>query len=429
MARLGPFEPSPCLSVAVSGGADSTALALLARDWAAARGGSALGLVVDHGLRPESGAEAHLALQRLATRGISGRILTLHDLPRGPALAERARVARYRVLAEACAEAEILHLLLGHHAADQAETVLIRELSGSGPDGLAAMAALVETPTLRLLRPLLSFPPVLLREVVRQAGLSWLEDPSNADTTALRPRLRALRRDRAGTGPATWALTAGAALHGLSRVGREHETAQVLSARARFYPEGFAVLSLGTIEPAALAALIRAVGGLIYPPPPAAIAHLAADPRPATLGGVRLMPAGRLGPGLLIAREAAALASPIPARVGAVWDGRFRLAAAPPTPLDSLAFGALGADAAGLRHLSPLPAAVLAGLPAVRRGNSLVAVPHLCYPDRLACDSWRIVLQPPNAAAPASFVAGQPLLRQTEACALHDGSAPPANVS
>jgi 3'-phosphoadenosine 5'-phosphosulfate sulfotransferase (PAPS reductase)/FAD synthetase len=58
MDRLGPFEPCPHLAVAVSGGADSMALTLLAGDWAVRRGGEVLALTVDHGLRAASSTEA-----------------------------------------------------------------------------------------------------------------------------------------------------------------------------------------------------------------------------------------------------------------------------------------------------------------------------------------------------------------------------------
>src|SRR5580658_11235524 len=94
MDRLGPFEPRPRLAVAVSGGADSMALALLAREWASARNGDVLALTVDHGLRAESSGEADITLHRLIALGIKGRKLTVAGLARGPGLAERAREAR-----------------------------------------------------------------------------------------------------------------------------------------------------------------------------------------------------------------------------------------------------------------------------------------------------------------------------------------------
>jgi tRNA(Ile)-lysidine synthase len=406
MAPLGLFGTAPRLAAGVSGGADSLALALLADAWAREQGGSLLALVVDHGLRPESGAEAALTVERLTSRGIPARLLTLTGLNRGPAMADRARTARYDALRTACADAGILHLLLGHHAADQAETVLMRQRSHSGPAGLAAMSAISEHHELRLLRPLLGIPPVRLRATLRAAGLAWVEDPSNADQRALRPRLRASLADPDGTGPEIAALCDAARRAGLARAAQEAETADILAERVSLHPGGYALLSPGPgLPPAALSALLQAVSGGAFPPPSHAVAALAAAPRPATLGGVRLMAGRRLGPGLLLVREQAAIGPPVPARPGAVWDGRFRLGAGAAPP-DGTAIGALGADAARLRRHSPLPAVVLRTLPALRRGNSLVAVPLLDYPAVEPCAGLRMVFAPRRPAAGAPFMPG-----------------------
>ena len=418
MARLGPFGPAPRLAAAVSGGADSMALALLADAWARVRDGSVLALIVDHGLRAESADEARLAASRLAARGIAARVLTLHGLARGPALAERARRARYAALGEACAASGMADLLLGHHAADQAETVLMRLLARSGPDGLAGIAALTERDGLRLLRPLIDVPPAALRDFLRAHGVAWSEDPSNADPAALRARLRAARRDPGGTGHGTWALTRDAARHGAARAARQAADAALLARRLHFFAEGFVVLSPGPLPASALAAVLRAVAGAEFAPPPASVAALAADPRPATLGGVRVLAAGRLGPGLLLVREAAAMAPPVPARPGAVWDGRFRLSRAAEALPDGATLGALGAaDAARLRAFrrrrpaaAALPACAAAALPALRHAGVLVAVPHLCYPDPSALARWPMAFVPGNPASAARYVPALGLL-------------------
>jgi tRNA(Ile)-lysidine synthase len=359
--------------------------------------------VVDHGLREASAEEARLAVARLGAHGIAARLLTLTGLHHGTALAERARTARYRVLEAACAEAGILHLLLGHHRADQAETVLMRQQSGSGPDGLAGMAALIEKPPLRLLRPLLDVPPVWLRDLLRSVGLEWTEDPSNTDPAAQRARLRAQQCDPDGTGPATASLAEAAEVRSAERAEQQARVAEILAARVRLYPEGFAVLSPGALPGRALAALLRTIGGAGFPPSSAAVNALAAAPRPATLGGVRLLTAGRLGPGLLVVREAAAMAPPINALSNAVWDRRFRLlAGAGLTPGTTL--GALGADTPAMRTRSTLPAVVLATMPALRVADKLVAVPHLCYRYPLESEMPSLVFAPAQAAAPALFV-------------------------
>lgn len=409
MAMLGPFEPAPRLAAGVSGGPDSMALAALADDWARERGGVLLALIVDHGLREASDVEAAEAAARLAARGIAAQVLTIEGLARGAALAERARMARFRALAEACARNGILHLLLGHHAADQAETVLIRALGGSGGAGMAGIAGLVETAGLRILRPLLAMPPARLRATAAAAGVSWAEDPSNADPSALRPRLRQLRRDRHGTGSATAALVAAAAEAGRRRARGDSDVAACLAGRASLYPEGYCLLSDGErgsgphIDPRALAALLQVISGAPFPPPTRSVASLAASPRPATLAGVRSLPAGRLGPGLLLVREAAAMAPPVPALPGTIWDGRFRLGVETTLP-SGATFGALGADAARLRRCSSLPAAVLRTLPAIRLTDALLAVPHLRYPDASVCADIALVFSPPRPAAAAPFL-------------------------
>ncbi len=100
MDRLGPFEPRPELAVAVSGGADSMAVALLARDWVRLHGGTVVALIVDHGLRAESGDEARMTCERLAGLGVGSRVLRLTGadpwVGDGGAGADRAGTRRCR---------------------------------------------------------------------------------------------------------------------------------------------------------------------------------------------------------------------------------------------------------------------------------------------------------------------------------------------
>jgi tRNA(Ile)-lysidine synthase len=405
MAAVGPFEPAPRIAAGVSGGADSLALALLAHDWARARGGSLKALVVDHGLRRESDREASETTARLCQRGIDVKILVINDLHRGPALAERARASRFAALEAACAEAGILHLLLGHHASDQAETLQIRALSGSGLAGMAGMASIVERRGLRLLHPLLTVPPGRLRATLTAFGVAWVEDPSNIDPSASRPRLRLLRRDYDGVGSATAALVAASMASGRHRAGQERRTAASLAECVAFRREGFALLRGQPLAPVVLAAVIQTIAGAPFPPSTRSVSALASAPRPATLAGVRLLPAGRLGPGLLAVREFAAMAPPVAAQPGVVWDGRFRLGAKARPPADAT-LGALGDDAARLRRLSPLPSAVLRTLPAIRHRFTLLAVPHLFYANSMECDCFPMLFDPPRSAASAPFWIG-----------------------
>ncbi|MSP02823.1 MAG: tRNA lysidine(34) synthetase TilS [Acetobacteraceae bacterium] len=403
MDRLGPFEPCLRLAVAVSGGADSMALALLAHEWVSRRSGTVIALTVDHGLRPEAGSEADRTLTVLAARGIPGRKLTVTGLARGAALAERAREARYRLLLDACATGGILHLLLGHHRGDQVETVMMRALSASGGLGLAGMSALVESRFCRMLRPLLDISPGALRTFLSALGAPWVEDPSNRDLGSLRVRLRSAQADPLGTGQGSLVVAKAARTAGTHRAKREDAMARTLAARATVHPEGYALLSRGPIDPDSLAALLRTIAGTAHAPPIDRVAALARDLRPTTLGGVRLLAAGRLGSGWLLVRETRGLQAPVAAHPNAIWDGRFRLAGAPSSGFPpGLTLEALGAHAAQFNDRRGPPAAVLHGLPALCVGGTLIAAPHIGvgYP------SWRIVFDPGQPAAGAPFAIG-----------------------
>ncbi|GAB0116410.1 tRNA(Ile)-lysidine synthase [Acidisoma sp. 7E03] len=376
---------------------------MLARDWVAARGGEAIAFIVDHGLRADSAAEAAMTANRLATLGLPARILRLSGLGSRPGLSERARKARYAALEAACHAAGLIDLLLGHHAADQAETLIMRRLRGSGPDGLAGMAPLTETAGLRLWRPLLGFAPGRLRATLRVAGLSWAEDPTNRDLRYTRARIRALRADAEGQGPATQALVEAASLYGRRRTDREAEVAAWLARHVVIRPEGFALLPDDEAwPPEALRRLIRMIAGQAHLPDAETVAPLATNPASVigagvSLHGTLLRPAGRLGPGFLLCREAAACAPPVPALAATAWDGRFRRPAGT-ADLPGQWIGALGPPPSALRARSVLPARVLATLPAFRAADGrLLAVPALDWPEP-ALPQHRLIFGPTRPA-------------------------------
>ncbi len=355
MARFGP--PPGLVALGVSGGPDSLALALLARDWGRAR---LLALVVDHGLRAESGAEALHVQAMLAGQGIAARVLRLR-LPPGPALQERARAARHAALLAACGQEGAPWLLLGHQRRDQAETVLLRARHGSGRAGLAAMAPARAAAEAMILRPLLDVPPAVLEAVCAAAGLQPVRDPSNHDPRFARAALRAGLQ-----ATAVDALATAAAALGRARGRAEAALAARFAAAGALYPHGAARLDRAALghdatARALLGRLLRVVGGAAHPPPAEAVAALLARGQ-GTLSGAWWRADG------WILREAGACAPPIPATAGALWDGRFMLDEALPGAM----LGALGAGVAG-----PGPAALRAGLPAIRRDGVLYAVPHL----------------------------------------------------
>ncbi len=391
MARCGPFEPRPLLAIAVSGGADSLALALLADDWARARKGRILALTVDHGLRRESRAEARRVARWLKQRGIAHRILVWRGAKPVTGIEAAARDARYRLLDEACRSEGALHLLLGHTRDDQAETVLLRLAAGSGPHGLAAMPFVQEYASHRRIRPLLGIARARLRKTLRAYGQDWIEDPSNRDDRFARVRVRGALA-RCDAEPSAMIAAAAAEL-GRARAGDERAVAATLARAAHLYPEGYARLdpaALAAAAPAigwrALAAVLATVGGLAHAPRGDAVRRLHADLCAGALGSGRTLGRCRIlpdGGGCLIVRETRAIPS---ARVGARgvahWDGRFTVAGPPRAkglsvgPLGAAGWAELVRRQPALRAIA-LPYAVRLALPALRDRRGLAAVPAL----------------------------------------------------
>jgi len=192
------------LALAVSGGADSLCLLVLFDEWRRRNcwPGTAEILCVDHGLRPESAAEAAFVANAAKARGLSCSVLHWDGGKPAGNLQEEARLARYRLMAGRMHESGAEALVLAHHLDDQAETFLDRLTRGSGVSGLSAMATdEAEGPSgLRLLRPLLEISKRHLEVSLAERGIDWCSDPSNLDPKYKRSRLRAVMALLAGEG-------------------------------------------------------------------------------------------------------------------------------------------------------------------------------------------------------------------------------------
>lgn len=189
---------APAIVIAVSGGPDSTALMLLAARWRAAlkHGPKLVAVTVDHGLRKEARHEAAAVAALARKLKIAHRTLKWTGHKPKTGVQQAARLARYRLLAEAARKAEATHILTAHTRDDQAETVLIRMSRGSGITGLGAMSRMSPVPgsmeSVLLVRPLLEMSKARLTATLRAAKISFAEDPSNRDPRFTRARLRGL---------------------------------------------------------------------------------------------------------------------------------------------------------------------------------------------------------------------------------------------
>ncbi len=399
MAAFAPFEPQPRLAAAVSGGADSLALAVLLQDWAKAHGGGVVGLVVDHGLRDGSGAEARAVAARLAGLGLESHVLRRPG-PRPRANVQAAaREARYGLLTSWCARHGILHLVLGHQREDQGETLLLRLGRGSGLDGLAGMAPLVEWPQLRLLRPLLGVPRDRLRATLRARGIGWTEDPSNRDPAHARVRMRDLAPRLAREGLSAARLAKTAAHLGRARAALQDSVSVLLARAAVPDPAGFVWLDPAIFGDApaevrlrALARALMTVSGGAYPPRLASLERLESRitgglKRGATLGGCRVLP--RRGRVLLVREPVGAGSVAVAPGAALDWDGRFRVRLRRDAGLArraGLRLGPLGdsgwtqiAAATPLLGNTLIPPPARASLPALFDRHGVLEVPLLDY--------------------------------------------------
>lgn len=363
------------------------------------RGGVLRAATVDHRLRRGSADEAALVADTATRLGVSHD--TLHWSEAGASgwdgkgnLQARARTARYDALRGWAVTHGLGHVCLGHTMDDQAETVLMRLARGSGVDGLSGMAAERRdaTGTPVWMRPLLSVRRADLRTTLRERGIGWVEDPSNADVRFDRVRARAALADPVLAGLDVPTLAGTATRMAAART--------VLWQTARIAARTCATVEHGSVgfDRAAfvdlpddtrwrlLAAAVRLVAGVTYRPRLATLIRAEASAlrgAPSTLAGCVLSAAcGRIW----VDREPAAL-SGVRRPAPGPWDGRWCITG--PSG-DGVALAALGphglAQCPGWRKAGLRRRAILTA-PGVWRGDRLIAAPTLpgCGP---AAPDW-----------------------------------------
>ena len=181
--------------VGVSGGVDSLVLLhilaqLVPHD-------HLLAAHLNHGWRDTAVLDAQFVAQTAAAWGVACAIETVNVVAqaqeRGQSLEEAGRQARYRFFARLAHETNATAVLVAHHADDQAETVLLNLLRGTGLAGLSGMkpaSPMPEAPEIVLLRPFLTISRADIETYSQQHGLTPVHDSTNADTTFLRNRIR-----------------------------------------------------------------------------------------------------------------------------------------------------------------------------------------------------------------------------------------------
>lgn len=242
--------------LAVSGGPDSTALM-----HASSRFGATVYVAtVDHGLRPDSANEAASVGEAAARLGLPHRVLRWAAPRSSSAIQAAARDARYALLAEHARALGADAVLTGHTADDQAETVLMRLIAGSGPSGLAGMRrerALGEG--VRLVRPFLNLPKSDLVAYCEEHGLPFVRDPSNANDRFARVRLRRLMPKLAAEGLSPLRLQRLAARLARDEDALQHESVRLLDSARRPSPSGEPSLDGPTLASAPEALALRAL--------------------------------------------------------------------------------------------------------------------------------------------------------------------------
>jgi tRNA(Ile)-lysidine synthase len=385
-------RPTCALAVAVSGGADSLALALLAADCFP---GAVTALIVDHGLRAESAAEAAQTQLWLSLKAIPAHVLRWAGAKPIANVQEAARVARYRLLEDWCVAHDTPALLTAHHQGDVAETFLMRLARGSGLSGLAAMPALAEPLTRsdgpKRLRPLLDIPKSRLIRTLELRGQPWNEDPSNHDGRFDRTAARRAVAQPAHPGLSQAALAAAALKLGEAEAALQSYVAALAAQWLSLDRFGVARLKAAAlVQPIELrrrllAQAIRCARGcwvdLDGDQLSRALAGVSGQER-FTLAGVLVDP----NDPLLFFREAGQCPPPVELPGGPldlIWDHRFRLTHVDlPAGLTLAPLGEAGWRAvasAVSQHAAACPYPARLALPSFFHHQRPVFIPHLDY--------------------------------------------------
>lgn len=185
------------IAIAYSGGLDSSALLHLAHGYACAHGVPLFAFHIHHGLSPNADTWISHCERECARLGVhfSVRRVILSELRRD-GIEQAARIRRYAALGDMCRQHGVPLLLTAHHLDDQAETVMLQLLRGSGVAGLSGMERsniapdLLGDPVLMIARPMLGMTRSEIEQYVSEQGIDYVDDESNVDPRFARNALR-----------------------------------------------------------------------------------------------------------------------------------------------------------------------------------------------------------------------------------------------
>lgn len=286
---------------ALSGGADSSALALLTQQYANATGRRHHAVIIDHGLREHSYNEACRVRDRMRSYGVTSDIISI-DGPRPKSgLQEWARMQRHRLLMSVARDRQAV-LLFAHHADDQAETIAMRLLKGSGITGLAGMPSKRTQHGVIISRPLLGCSHDQLSLVCDYFDCAFEDDPSNTDRQFERVRIRQLLAslDQNGEGPSSNQLLRLGLLSAKLSTTALDANARPLGKAVEWHSAGYATMVMKYLVDLPkfrwtqiMRSLVMAISGSAYAPSGAALDELRTrvdTGRSATIGGCHFSP-------------------------------------------------------------------------------------------------------------------------------------------
>lgn len=401
------------VAVAVSGGADSMCLALLLRRWCQAHGITLHALTVDHQLRQESGAEARAVHGILSDYGIVHTVLKWQHEGVTTRIQEHAREARYALLRDYCAINGIEHLFFAHHLDDQAETFVYRLSKQSGTDGLAAMAICSKQENITIIRPLLHIHRSQIKQYMQNCNAQWFEDPSNTNTKYTRVKIRENMAVLQQLDITPVKLATMAKKIRRSRDALEFYTMDFIKKYCAFSSMGYVTLDASPTWPPedillrALTWILWHVSGSVYPPRQQRVEGLmhkiSCINGAVTCGGCYIKVAGGK---ILFMREIRHQESVDIIHTDMIWDDRFVFRFADSAP--HLQIATTGWVKKINQQHALLDKYLIAGLPAIKFNQEIVAVPCLNYYPRmdiLDCTSvveWRY--EPKKKLSDALFI-------------------------